>query len=67
MSRKAKWTDYDKDFVKENAATMIDEELAKALSKASGKYFTMKAVRLQRQSMGIAKKNGRGVCGLVDK
>ena len=60
MSRKIKWTQQLKDFIKKNAEKMTDEEIAKALSKY-GQYFTMKAVRLQRQKMGIEKCGGRSI------
>jgi len=60
MSRKIKWTEQLKDYIKANAEKMTDEEISKALSKY-GQYFSTKAVRLQRQKMGIEKCRGRGV------
>lgn len=64
MSRKIKWSLREKDFIRDNAAKMTDLELSKELSKVTGQLFTMKAVRLQRQKMGLNKKSGRGVVKL---
>jgi hypothetical protein len=54
-----KWTERDKEFLRDNAASMTDEEIAKQLGK-----FTAAAVRKMRQRLGIRKQRGRGRCGL---
>ena len=54
-----KWTERDKEFLRDNAASMTDGEIAKQLGK-----FTAAAVRKMRQRLGIRKQRGRGVCGL---
>jgi hypothetical protein len=54
-----KWTERDKEFLRDNAESMTDEEIAKQLGK-----FTAAAVRKMRQRLGIRKQRGRGVCGL---
>ena len=61
------WSDSEKNFIRANAATMKDRELAVKLSEMSGRNVTIQAVRKQRQKMGIQKAQGRGVCSLADK
>lgn len=61
------WSDSEKNFIRANAATMKDRELAAKLSEMSGRNVTIQAVRKQRQKMGIQKAQGRGVCSLADK
>ena len=64
-----KWTQYEKQFIAENAATMTDEQLANELTATaarvgSSRIYTQKSARLMRQRLGIKKKNGRGVCAI---
>ena len=60
-----RWTDLMRLYISDNCATMCDEELAKELSKRSGKKITIDSVRKKRQRMGLKKKHGRDVCELV--
>jgi len=60
-----KWQDGDRDFIRANAATMKDKDLAVALGKLTGREVTLDAVRKERQKLGIAKKPGRGICALT--
>lgn len=60
------WTDSERNFIKANAATMKDRELAVKLSEMTGRKITIQAVRKQRQKMGIQKAQGRGICSLAD-
>ncbi|RLC28900.1 hypothetical protein DRH13_06475 [Candidatus Woesebacteria bacterium] len=60
------WTDSERNFIKVNAATMKDRELAVKLSEMTGRKITIQAVRKQRQKMGIQKAQGRGICSLAD-
>jgi bacterioferritin-associated ferredoxin len=53
-----KWSNEDKEFVKQNAHCMKDKDIAQALSK------TLNAVRKMRQKLGIKKACGRGRCRL---
>ena len=62
-----KWTQYEKQFIADNATNMTDKVLAQELNKMavntkSGKSYTLKSVRLMRQRLGLKKMNGRGVC-----
>ena len=45
---------------------MKDVEIAKSLTEMSGRKVTLQAVRKMRQKLGVKKKCGRGVCGLID-
>jgi bacterioferritin-associated ferredoxin len=56
-----KWSNEDKEFVKQNAHCMKDKDIAQALSK------TLNAVRKMRQKLGIKKACGRGRCSLLRK
>ena len=60
-----KWTEDEKDYIRENAATMKDIDIADNLTIKSGRKITLDAVRKVRQKLGIIKKPGRGVCGVV--
>lgn len=60
------WSDSEKNYIRTNAATMKDRELAVKLSEMTGRNVTVQAVRKQRQKMGIQKAQGRGVCSLAD-
>lgn len=59
------WTESERRFIRENAGEMKDKAMALALSKSSGRFVTIHALRKQRQNMGISKRPGRGVCGVV--
>ena len=61
------WKEHEKTFIKDNAQTMKDKELAAKLTKITGRNVTIQAVRKQRQKLGITKKQGRGICGVVQK
>lgn len=56
------WTYSDKQFIRDNANTMKDADIAIELSRRSNRPITIHAVRKQRNKMGIIKKPGRGVC-----
>lgn len=58
------WTDAEKEYIRNNAATKKDRELAEELSKMSGRNVTIAAVRKQRQALKIFKSSGRGKCQL---
>ena len=60
-----KWTEEEKDYIRENAQFMKDKELARNLSDKSGRTISVDALRKVRQKLGIIKKPGRGVCGVV--
>ena len=62
-----KWTDEDRQFIKDNAAFMKDAVIAKKLTEKTGREVTLDAVRKVRQTLGIKKKHGRGICGIVNQ
>jgi len=62
-----KWDAADRRYVRENAATMKDKDIAKELSVRNGREVSLGAVRKLRQRMGIIKKSGRGRCELEEK
>ena len=62
-----KWSEDEKDFIRANAAAMKDVEMADYLTAHTGRLVTLDAIRKVRQKLGIAKKPGRGICGVVNK
>lgn len=67
MGRKSNWTPEVVEFIKENAATLKDKELAEKVSELVGKPVSLQSVRKQRQKVGVVKAAGRGKCEVVDK
>ena len=59
-----KWTEKERQFIIDNAATMKDKDLAEKISQMAGRIVTLDAVRKVRQKLGIKKKRGRGICGI---
>jgi len=59
-----KWTEEDKAYIRENAESMKDQEIANTLTQRSGRVVSLQAVRKMRQKLGIKKKCGRGIVGL---
>ena len=59
------WQEHERQFIRDNANTMKDRELAAKLSKITGRNVTVQAVRKQRQKLGIQKVQGRGLCAVV--
>ena len=64
MVKRYNWTDEDREFVRNNAETMKDTDVAKGLSELKGMDVNVQSVRKLRQSLGIHKKRGRGVCAV---
>ena len=62
-----KWSEDEKDFIRANASVMKDAEMADYLTDITGRLVTLDAVRKVRQKLGITKKPGRGICGVVKK
>ena len=58
------WGEEHNDFIRRNAAIKKDKDIAKEMTVRFGRKFTINAIRLQRRSLGIKKKNGRGKCEL---
>jgi len=64
MGRKKTWGAVEEEFILANAATLKDEDLAKALSDLMGRKISIQSIRKQRQKLGIFKLSGRGRCGV---
>ena len=62
-----KWSEDEKDFIRANAEIMKDSEMAAYLTAHVGRIVTLDAIRKVRQKLGITKKPGRGICGVVNK
>ncbi len=58
------WTDYELQFVRQNAGVLKDVEIARKLSAVCGRLVTLHSVRKARQKLGIFKRRGRGMCEL---
>lgn len=56
------WTELERQFVREHAGKLSDQEGARQLSEIMRRKITIHAYRKQRQKMGIKKEPGRGVC-----
>lgn len=54
-----KWTNDDKEFIKNNAETMRDEELASRLSELTCSSISVAMIRNQRRKLEIKKSRGR--------
>jgi len=61
------WKESEKQFVAENCGRMTDKILSQKLTDITGRKVSIHSVRKLRQSLGLKKKPGRGVCGLVEK
>ena len=59
-----KWTEKERQFIIDNAATMKDKDLAEKISQMADRTVTLDAVRKVWQKLGIKKKRGRGICGI---
>lgn len=60
----AKWSENEKNYVRDNADSMKDEEIAKNLTVITQRKVTVPAVRRIRRMLGLKKKSGRGLCGI---
>ena len=59
------WSNSEKQFIRDNAHTMKDEEMVAKLSQMTGRNISLQALRKQRRKLGIIKCQGRGVCKIV--
>ncbi len=59
------WTAIEEQFIRDNAATMKDKDGAAELSARVGRRISVGSWRKKRLELGIRKKCGRGVCGVV--
>ena len=61
------WSNSEKQFIRDNAEVMKDEEIVTQLSRITGRTISLQALRKQRRKLGIIKCQGRGVCKIVGK
>lgn len=61
-----KWTNEEKEFVRNNSNVLKDKDLAAELSKLAERDVKLETVRKLRQRMGIKKKQGRGICRVIN-
>lgn len=58
------WSEKEEEFIRNYAGEYTDDEMAKMLSRFCGRKISKAAYRKKRQRLGVAKKNGRGICKL---
>lgn len=61
-----KWSENDKNFIRDNAHRMKDADIAESLTEQTGRKVSLQAVRKMRQKLGLKKKCGRGICEVND-
>ena len=59
------WSEAEKQFIRDTAHHLTDEQGAVELTKTCGRIVTVDSWRKQRQKLGIKKKPGRGICEVV--
>lgn len=59
-----KWKESEKEYVRINCANIKDKDIARHLTLLAGRVVSLHAVRKLRQSMGLKKMQGRGICGM---
>lgn len=59
------WLESERQYIRDNSNEKKDVEIAKELTRMTGRNVSLQAVRKQRQKMGLNKMPGRGICGLV--
>ena len=59
------WSEAEKQFIRDTANHLTDEQGAVELTKTCGRIVTVDSWRKQRQKLGIKKKPGRGICEVV--
>jgi len=60
-----KWNDSEKEYIRLNCQKYHDAEIAKKLTKITGRKISVTSVRKQRRKMGVHKQAGRGICKIV--
>ena len=59
------WSEAEKQFIRDSAEHITDEQGSTQLSQVCGRIVTIDSWRKQRQKLGIKKKPGRGICQIV--
>lgn len=55
------WNEVERDFVRQHVEQLSDEQGAAKLSQQVGRAISTFSYRKQRQKMGLAKQQGRGI------
>lgn len=63
----SKWGLSEDQYIRVNAATLKDEQIAENLTKLLGRQVSTQAVRKRRQKLGIRKQKGRGKCVVIEQ
>lgn len=63
----SKWGLSEDQYIRNNAATLKDEQIAESLTKLLGRSVSTQAVRKRRQKLGIRKQKGRGKCAVIEQ
>lgn len=61
-----KWSEAEREFIRQNAGVLKDTEGAAKLSVIMGRPVSVHAWRKQRQKLGLRKSAGRSVCKLAE-
>jgi len=59
MANYKRWSNAEKDFIKNNCGTSSDKEIAMRMGEISGEKITSDMIRQQRRKMQVIKKKGR--------
>lgn len=63
MQKRNRWTEAEKEFIREAAAVMLDEEILDVLLRTSSrKNLRLSSIQSIRRELGIHKERGRGRC-----
>lgn len=61
------WNEKERQFIRENAGKIKDQELATHLTQMTGRHVSLQSLRKQRRKLGIIKERGRGICKISEK
>jgi hypothetical protein len=59
MANYKKWSNAEKEYIKENCGDFSDKKIASEMSRISGENITSDMIRQQRRKMRVIKKKGR--------
>jgi len=59
MANYKKWSDAEKNFIKDNVTLLSDNEIATKLSGMTGENISVAMIRRQRRKLAIVKPRGR--------
>tara|TARA_R110002074_G_scaffold339676_6_gene510168 strand:+ start:873 stop:1076 length:204 start_codon:yes stop_codon:yes gene_type:complete len=59
MANYKRWSNAEKDYIRNNCETYSDKEIAKKMGEIGGENITSDMIRQQRRKMQVIKKKGR--------